>query len=121
VCDDARMNARLISPPDPDVEFDDAVSIIRFPKTEELQTHDLQRETNQNKERTAQIIDLRAAQDAASTAAQPADDEFEIDREIRSILNPGKHTVVLSDPLEDALFFCWAIAAGIVFALALVC
>jgi hypothetical protein len=114
------MNARLINSPEPDVEFDDSVSVIRFPKTEEFQTREVQRGTDQKDETTAQIIDFRAAQEDANAAAQCADDEFEIDSKIRSIINSGKGTIVLSDPLEDALFFCWATATGILFALALI-
>jgi hypothetical protein len=114
------MNARLINSPEPDVEFDDSVSVIRFPKTEEFQTHEVQRGTDQNDEYTARIIDFRAAQEAANAAAQSADDEFEIDTQIQSIINSGKRSIVLSDPLEDALFFCWATATGILFTLALI-
>ena len=105
---------------EPDVEIDEPVSLVRFPSPDERWAPKTGTETAHSEEVSADIIDFCAEQDVAGAAAKAADDRFEIDREIHSAVEPRKSAIVLSDPLEDALFFCWATAIGIAFGLAIV-
>jgi hypothetical protein len=114
------MNATIVDSTEPDVEIDEPDSLVRFPSPDEKWIPKTGTETTQSEEVSADIIDFCAEQEVANAEAKAADDRFEIDWEIHSAVEPRKNAIVLSDPLEDALFFCWATAIGVALGLALV-
>ena len=114
------MNARIVDRTEPDVEFIEPVSLVQFLNPDERWTPKTGGKTTDGERTSARIIDFCAEKEAANFAAKAADEIFKIDEEVRFGVEPRMSAVVLSDPLEDALFFCWATAIGIAFGLALV-
>jgi hypothetical protein len=67
------------------------------------------------------VIDFFDAREKLIADAQEADRRYKLDEEIREIVREQKQSVVLADPIEDALLFFLAAAVVVVLVLVLIC